>query len=229
MPIEALESVDCSGQLVTPRASDAFPIVVVALAGFSGGLSHLPFAEALASRGTPCLALAHFNYGQLPARMERIPVEYVLGAVERLVSRHQFDEAKLIIAGNSRGSELALQSAGESDLFSGVIATSPSSLRHPSPGGKTAAWTSHGVDLPFVESKEVSPPEPVFELHEGKNYLNSLAFSHFAITENPSVAPATIPVEEIAAPVLLLSGKMITSGHQVSLLIKSKNGAGRTH
>src|SRR5207237_775259 len=56
-----------------------------------------------------------------------------------------------VLMGESRGAELALMIGSLRPDVAGVIAYSPSELRWGAVGGGAAAWTLHGLPLPYAQ------------------------------------------------------------------------------
>ena len=97
---------------------------VVSLNGIGGGLWEAP-AEALAREGIPALALATHNADGRPEKLSRLPIEYVLAAVDVLRERARPAGGNVVLRGWSRGGELALLAASLSTDIAGVIAYAP--------------------------------------------------------------------------------------------------------
>jgi dienelactone hydrolase len=156
---------------------------VLVLGGSEGGEPFL-ISELLADHGYPSLALAYFGVPHLPSVLEDIPLERVEAAVRWL--RNTVRPRRLLILGDSRGSEAALVVAAHDPLVDGVIALSPSSVVHgcynPRPydcPADQSAWTLGGKAVPFTNQWNVTDPRQT---------------------------KAVIPVEQIRGPVLLICG-----------------------
>jgi pimeloyl-ACP methyl ester carboxylesterase len=202
--VVTLDDAGFEGELYLPRAADRFEVCVIVLAGSGGGLSHRDSAKALAKEGVPSLAVAYFNHGKLPRKLERIPLEYFERVAEWLASRRELRGARQVLMGRSRGAELCLQLAASYALYEGVIATSPSHVLWPGMG--SPAWTFRDQDLPAVLNRTEEAPAPPVEHVDGKAYMILKDQCHFHLQDNPAVEAATIAVERIKGPVLLFSG-----------------------
>ena len=157
---------------------------ILALGGSAGGVGTLFLAYALAARGYPTLALGYFDAPGLPPTVADIPLEYFRAALRWLAAQPDVDRRRMLALGISRGSEAALLlGVHYRDLVHGVIAVVPGSAAHCGrlPDGK------HGC-----------PPSWTFA---GKPVPTTHNFVDPAPTDNPD---ATIPVERIAGPVLLI-------------------------
>lgn len=173
---------------------------VLVLGGSGGGLDE-NMAALLASRGWATLALAYFGYEGLPPEMNRIPLEYFETAMDWMRTQDAVGPGKIAVMGVSRGGELALQLASTFTELSPVVALVPSSVRWRGVGAgldRTTfpAWTWKGEALPFLVSGEVDPTPPV-----------ALAPGFLAaMGDEAAVERASIPVERIDGPILMISG-----------------------
>jgi alpha-beta hydrolase superfamily lysophospholipase len=171
---------------------------VLVLGGAEGGIPN-ELAEAVAALGYPVLALAYFNAPGLPEALEHIPLEYFDAPKNWLIQHAAFSDQGLIIVGWSKGAELALLLAINDSRVKGVIGVSPSSVvwagiakdRHKMTG---SSWTRRGKPLAYVPFDSSANPKTLLEL-----------YSH-SLEQKEAVEQATIRVESIAAPVLLMSG-----------------------
>jgi dienelactone hydrolase len=98
------------------------------------------------------------------------------------------------VMGESRGAELALMIGASRPDVAGVIAYSPQEVRWGAVGGGGAAWTLHGVPLPYAQTV----------------YNRATPMSQFTdVLDGPVDArnAAAIDVEHIHGPVLLISSR----------------------
>jgi len=200
------------GTLLTPAGTGPHPAVVV-LNGSGGGINE-PRAALLASRGYQAFALGYFKAPGLSPFITETPLEYLeagLRWVHRLLRpRNGF----VAVSGQSRGGELALLlGATFPELVSAVIAFVPGAMVHgaqgagdPARGGwQGTTWTRGGEPLPHLwqDNKAVhwhpwggaTPP----------SRHHSVFFE--GLKDRELAAQARIPVENIAGPVLLISGR----------------------
>jgi dienelactone hydrolase len=179
------------------------------LSGSGGGLNEHR-AALIAARGYAALALAYFNYEDLPKVLIEIPLEYFETAIHWLQARPTIDADRIAVMGGSRGGELSLLLGATFPAVKAVVAYVPSGylwagIGTPDDNGK-GAWTHHGKTLPHIpqaEALRVKPPtgESNFDAPTSLTpiFLASLA----ALPETSAV---TIPVEKINGAVLLISG-----------------------
>lgn len=179
---------------------------VVTLTGSVGGLRNSQeWAALLAARGYAALALAYFNFEHLPQNLHNIPLEYFETAIRWLRAQPRVRADRLAVMGSSRGGELALLLGATFPELTAVVAYAPSGVIFPSAGvvGEPS-WTYRGMPLPYLfpsdaleRRAEVFRAEPIALTPW---FLGNL--EHREAAER-----ATIPVERINGPVLLLSGE----------------------
>ncbi|HEU5381451.1 MAG TPA: acyl-CoA thioesterase/bile acid-CoA:amino acid N-acyltransferase family protein [Ktedonobacteraceae bacterium] len=184
------------GTFFRPVRVSARPALLV-FGGAEGGL-HEGRAALLASWGYPALALAYFDMEHLPAELASIPLEYFETALTWLSEQEGVDHQTLIVMGTSRGGEAALLLGATFSQVRAVIAVVPSSFawESESASGYRPAWTYAGQGVPCLRWPSGSPTEDVSE-NEIRAYLSG----HPKLVEQ-----ATIPVERICGPLLLISG-----------------------
>jgi dienelactone hydrolase len=195
------------GTLFVPAGDGPFPTIVL-LSGSGGGLSE-PQAALYAAHGYGALALAYFRAGPLPTELIRVPLEYFERAIAWLQARPEVDAERLAVGGASRGGELSLLLASRFPQFKAVVASVPSAVVYGGVGNDESAyhqpaWTHGGEDVTFFTSRrgyaEESAPEPGVPFALTPLFLRGLE-------EEEPVRAATIPVERINGPVLLISGR----------------------
>jgi uncharacterized protein len=182
---------------------------IIYLGGSEGGMpfaSHDERLQPLLELGHPVLCLAYFGLDGLPPSLERIPLEYFERAFDWLSSQPDPINEYAII-GCSKGGELALLLASRYSQVKAVVASVPSHVVWQgipngfpkSPLG--SSWSYASKDVPFVPIR--FSPALMMGLMTSrfrKAYENSLR-------NKKRVAQATIPVEKIGGPVLLISGQ----------------------
>lgn len=193
------------GQYFPPAAGVPLGEPIVVLSGSGGGIFETT-AALLASNGHPTLALATYNYQDLPKALLNRPLEQVRDGALWLAGKSGTDRAAVL--GISRGSEAAqLAAAYFPDAFSGVIAEVPSHLVGGALGPGTtpadAAWSVGGSPIPPFPSKfdfaKIAEAAKTLPGYKGTSDL-------LPIWNDPSVeAKSMIPYERIKAPLLILA------------------------
>jgi dienelactone hydrolase len=139
------------GALFVPAGGEEHPAVLV-VGGSNGGAPELP-AAWLAAHGFVALALAYFNYEDLPKMLEGIPLEYFQRGLGWLLKRPEVSGDRAAVMGTSRGGELALQLGSMFPAIRAVVAYVPADVRYPACCGNTSvpyAWTWTGRPLPYA-------------------------------------------------------------------------------
>lgn len=151
------------------------------------------------------LSLAYYRQEGLPELMEEIPLEYFENALQWLIHQPEVNPDKIIVMGASRNAELALLIASYfPNRVNGVIAYSPSSV----------SWSN--TVLPF-NSDSVKPswtfkdqPIPYIAMERIKDVpgstIETLTYWKHGLSDSVAVKKASIEVENINGPILLLSG-----------------------
>lgn len=184
-----------------PPGAGPHPAVLLA-GGSAGGIGwQRHMAQLLAERGFVAMALAYFGMEGLPPELERIPLEYFEHALTWLRLQPYVDSARVGIGGVSKGGELALLLASLRPELRAVAAFVPSgyvfqSIAEGFP--RTSSWTYRGRELPFVAYGSVESPRSIGDFYRA------------GLQQAESLEPATIRVENINGPVLLLSGESDT-------------------
>jgi len=213
---EDLRGAGFVGRVHQPDESTRAPAILL-VGGSSGGIGWQDLmATELAQRGFVALALAYVRMDDLPQDLERIPLEYFDRAIDWLSHQPYVDAARLGIGGVSKGGELALLLASMHPEIKAVAAFVPSGVvfqsitaavaaaayaqaRQQAAVGayfpKTSSWAYCGMDVPFVAYGRVKNPRSVADF-----YLAGLE-------QADSLEPATIKVERINGPILLLTGR----------------------
>ena len=193
------------GRFFRPAGAGPFPAVLT-LGGSGGGLGGAwQQAALLASHGYAALALAYFNAEHLPPYLHNIPLEYFATALQWLQQRPEVRADRLAVLGYSRGGELALLLGATFPALTAVVGYVPSGVVHGSIGvvGEPS-WTYQGESVPYL-----FPPDAAAR-HEQVTAREPVALTPWYLgnlEDHEAVERATIPVERINGPVLLLSGQ----------------------
>ncbi|MFL5703884.1 MAG: acyl-CoA thioesterase/bile acid-CoA:amino acid N-acyltransferase family protein [Ktedonobacteraceae bacterium] len=200
-----------AGIFFQPGTPGPHPAVLI-LGGSSGTLREQE-AALLASRGFCTLALAYFGSDHLPPGLVEIPLEYFESAFQWLQNSTAVLPTKVAVMGVSKGAEAALLLGSTFAAVKAVISYAPSALTFQGlatseEDDQKSSWSYQGKPLPFVTYKAT----PAFlEYEQTAREANlPLAFRSLylsSLDDVASVEQATIPVEKINGPVLLISGK----------------------
>lgn len=197
-----------AGDLYVPESDGPHP-GVLALHG-SGGEPAGRKARALAAEGYAVLALRYFGGpAPVPERFAEVPVSYAGDAIDHLTSRGNVADDDVGVVGASRGTELALLTAAERDDVRVVVAYAPSAYAWfgerdgEGDGPPPSAWTVDGDPLPLLPH-----PGPDGRPEETERGVRSRRmFEAFVeCADEDELTAARLPVEDVAADVLLVSG-----------------------
>jgi dienelactone hydrolase len=190
-----------------PVGPGPHPVVIV-LGGSGGGADH-DRAALYASHGFAALALAYFRAPGLPRGLVNIPLEYVGSAIDHALDTVRPPKEFVAVEGISRGGELALLVGATFPKVRAVVGIMAGGLvmgpfGNPEPGDPrpSAAWTLGNKPVP-----DLFEGNPRVDWSQAKPEV-SLVPGYLAAMRDPaSVARATIPVERIRGPVLLITGR----------------------
>lgn len=200
------------GTLFYPESTKESPGLIT-IPG-AGGIPDLGVAQILAYHGYTVLALAYFGQEGLPKNISLIPLEYFQNAMRWLKKQPQVEGNKIAIIGQSRGAELVLLLAS---LFPGEmdagIAYSPSHLVYGDHlSEEKSAWTYKNKPVPFMPyEQEIFEAAKVGYMTQHKGTIEDpILLTQFYLYGmkkfSNSIKEATIPVENIRCPILILSG-----------------------
>ncbi len=161
-------------------------------------------SKYLRDAGYSVLVLGFYFWKGMSKKMRAIPVEYVESAVTELKNNGY---EKIGIDGTSKGSEMALIAASMFPELSCVIVRVPShfvseglsgSGKNKAPSG-TSCWSYQGKELPYA-------PYRTRSFNILKMFLREKEMHIITFNRDKDVTPETlIPIENIKAPVLMLS------------------------
>jgi len=201
-----LEQDGLFGFLHYPDSRGPFPGVII-LGGSGGGLYEW-LAQAFASNGFAALTLAYFNYRDLPPELVEIPLEYFHKAAAWMKTQKAVKPDCLGVVGGSKGGELALLLGATTNDYKAVVAWVPSGYVWQGVSQTmqlASSWSLKGQGLPYLTG--VLRPEDIAKYETGE--LDSVRHFYALGVEQAdpvAVEKATIPVEKIKAPILLVSG-----------------------
>ena len=178
-------------------------VAILMLGGSEGGFPDYYDTNGFTERGYACLVAGYFRTPHTTDRLEMISLEYFEAVIEQFRSKPEVGNKKLIVWGGSKGGELALLLASRYPEINGVIAAVPSSVVFQGIGGqRVSSWSYKGESIPFVPYADYD-----FSKIVNNEYVEAYRLS---LDQKQLVEKATIPVERINGPVLILTGKADT-------------------
>ena len=233
------------GEFFIPVGPGKHPAILL-LAGNAGGIaSQLAKAQLLASHGYAVLLQAYFRYPGLSAELYEVPLETFAEGVRWLREQTSVVDAMRIAAlAPSKGAEGILAAASyieELDLRA-IVAVSPSNVVWQGIGrGKPedkSSWSLHGKALPYVAYRsrgmlpQVVAAKVVRKLKLEKVLFpltrTTLSSVYSAVKQHSrEVKNATLPVNNIKAPLLLIAGdddKLWPSKYMANKLLAKRKG-----
>lgn len=183
-----------------PAPQTGGPVVMI-LGGSEGGFAGSgALAKALAEQGFGALALSYYRgAGQSPT-LENIPLETFTRALDWLSARPEVARRRVALVGVSKGGEAALLVASRDRRVCAVVAAVPSNVAwggyDPARnlGTMTPSWTSGGQPVAFVR-------------YDFSGFSRGGLRGVYEKSLETAPVDAVIPVEKIAGPVLLISGR----------------------
>jgi dienelactone hydrolase len=183
-----------------PAAPGRYPAVLL-VGGSGGGIGWQDqMGELLARRGVVALALAYFGMPGLASELDRIPLEYVNHALTLLATHPAVDSTRVGIGGVSKGGELALLVASLQPMVRAVAVFVPSGLVFQGVTRNFASissWSYRGQEIPYVPYGNAPQGSPIVEFYR----------TGVAGLDAEALEAATIKVEQINGPILMLSGR----------------------
>ena len=194
------------GTLYSPNTGNRYPGVI--LLGGSNGGSVGWLAKAIAYHGFSVLDIPYFKYPGLPKKLVNIPIEYFEKAIRWIKNQKIVKPGKIGLVGGSRGGELALLLGSMFDEFKVIVCWVPAA--HLWQGEEytklVPSWTFKGKPLPYLG--ELMSKEELNKLYSGQiTSYREYFLSSLKNLDRSLISKATIKVENIKAPILLISGK----------------------
>lgn len=196
---EVVEDVSFDAEYYDSGNTDQYGIIV--LTGSAGGHARETSAN-LANLGYNVLSLSYFDRDgstKVPLTLEMIPLEYLEKPRAWLAARTK----GVVLYGLSKGAEFALAATSFDDDYKAVIALAPSKVvwqglpeDFSTIATAPSSWSWKGEGLPYVPymSSEEQEKTGLDNRHQA------------SMTNTEATIRATIKVENISIPMLLLSG-----------------------
>jgi dienelactone hydrolase len=199
-----------AGDLFFPIAGGPHPGVMVVSGSDGGQLDHA--ASLLAAQGYAVLSLSYCGVEDRPAGLRHIDLEYFEQALEWMAVQPEVTGDRIVVVGLSRGGELALQLGSMFPQIAGVVAGSPCGIRQAGIGKRNSdftkpAWMYGGSALPYVPARyNLRRFFQFYSVFIFRRPLRLRPVFEGLLRKHDLVAAATIQVERINGPVLLISG-----------------------
>lgn len=205
---DTVENNDFVGTVYYPPGREQAP-AVVALHGSDGQPADAT-ARLLASHGFVVLALHYFDWRgrheMLPRELVDVPLSFVDAAVDWLREDSRVAGSRVGLWGVSKGGELALLAGARLDAVGPVVSVNGSGIVWQGfSQGQTeqrSSWIDAGQSVPYVpytSDQSVWNQKPPMELEPAYS-------ASYREASQDEIERATIPVESIDGPVLLVSG-----------------------
>jgi dienelactone hydrolase len=200
-PFEKTEIRSCGlvANLYRPAGEGLHPAVLI-LGGSGGGIGWQDTtAQILAERGFAALALAYFGMDGLPAELDRIPLESIQRGLDVLRMQPFVDPERIAVIGVSKGGELALLLASMCTEIRAVVAFVPSGYVWQSiveGDERASSWSHHGKEVSYLPYGKVAERKSIADFYRAG-----------VEQAGARLEAATIPVEKINGPILLLTGR----------------------
>ena len=218
---------------------------LIVLGGSEGGTRILRDGPVWASRGYAVLALPYYSppgwgpNGPTPAELPALPPAFADIPVERLeqarawlAEQPEVDGTRIGVMGTSKGAEFALLAGTKMPWIRAIVAMVPSDVVWEGwgPGvtpGMRSSFAWKGEPFPFVPYKDFDKEFAGFQTGADVKIRRPQDAGRAA---NPGRVPAArIPVERIAAPVLVIGGhddQVWDSGGMAEAIVAARSAAG---
>ena len=208
---EPLKEQGLVGTCYRPAGAGPYPAIII-LSGSDGQIRENQ-AALLASHGYVALTLVYFGAAGLeglPQNLVHIPLEYFETAIHWLQAQSFVNSEKIGVIGLSRGGELVLLLGSMFPEIKAIIAGSPSGLIQAGIDGRDyskSAWTYHGKSLQQVAARFTFFLSLKLMWQSFKQHSFPMRDMFMTtLNDHRHLEEATIRVENINGPVLLISG-----------------------
>lgn len=208
LEVQEFRGTNTVADLYLPPTNERVPGII--LLGGSDGEPMKARSQLLAAQGYGVLNLFYFGYESLPKDFAKVPLEYLTNAVSWLQRVPQINPTRIGVIGHSRGAEAALLMATTCGDIRAVVAVAPSAVVWPGPGASGyfhSAWSHSGKELPYVPVKFSKGFSVFLKEIAGSAQIEHRPLFEDGLKNKAAVEKARIPVEQIQAAILLISGK----------------------
>lgn len=222
LAVQTVDGPDLAGTLYEPPGDGPHP-AVVSLHGAAGPGGADRTEKALATRGFATLALTYVGDADpVPDRLANVPLEYVERSIGWLRDRPTVADGPVGLFGVSRGAELALLVGARSEHVGAVVSYAGSGVVFDTPSGAPAWIDADGEPVPHLSGR--GDPE---RTDDGEVVSRPVLERGLEAASDAEREAATIPVEAIEGPVLLVSGgdDRVWPARRLSAIAAARAGA----
>ncbi len=229
---------EVQGTLYAAGGTEPRPAVLLVPGFIDPQVAAHPLAAMLASRGYACFVADYMSESSIPGSIAIIPLELLEGAVGWLRNQSSVDSDRIAGYGIEKGAEALLAAACRLPglALSAIVASSPSCVVWQATGHDRTApissWTARGEPLPFLPLKLGRGQKVMRTLKKREGGAVAQLPAHMeAFQDHEAFRRASLPVEKIDAPILLLAGnedQVWPSGQMSELLYRARR-ASRGH
>lgn len=227
---------DVRGVLYTPDDAEARPAVLVVPGFVDAQVAAHPIAGMLAGRGYPTFVLDYTTESSIPGNIAVIPLELLAGALAWIRAQPEVSTDQVAGYGIEKGAEALLAAACRIPELTlrCLIASSPSCVVWQATGHDRTApissWSVNGEPLPFLPLKLGRGQKVLRSLKKREGGAVAQLAAHVeAFQDHDAFRKASLAVEKIDAPILLLAGnddQVWPSGQMSELLYRARRASG---
>lgn len=212
VPARDVRRDDLTGTLFEGLGSGPHRGVLVVHGSGGGGGYERRYARRLAHHGYTAFCVEYFDGPGRPDALDRIPLSYFCRAIDWLVDQPEVDGGRVGAIGFSRGGEAAMLAGAHFDRVGVTVGYVSSGYGFPAPTWMPGvevegpAWTLDGDPVPYLPVDELVEAEQSGFEDVVANDDGDASTRAVANATDEQLRRATIPVERIDGPVLLVSG-----------------------
>jgi len=205
---QVIENNQLVGRLWLPNTEKLSPAVL--LLGGSGGGYENQDAEWLSLSGFVVLNVRYFGARNLPEKLVNVPIEYFNTAVKWLNNHKLVKKGAIGIFGHSKGTEAAILTSRYNSLVKAVVVRSPSSVVWAGPGWagfNESSWSWGGEPLNYHSVGLIDGAVWLSRILLNRKLIKTRQMFENSLDDKNSVNSAMLPIEDMNASLLLISGK----------------------